>query len=177
MAYIYEDELYHHGIKGQRWGIRRFQNEDGSLTESGKKRYGSGDYGNARFRPADTYQRSKNWQINRMGGRKINASYETRRARGEALVKAGRTKGGAVGRAIGRQYLAAGAYGLASAGLATIALSSLNNHPAVFAGAQATRSILGAGAALYGVSNIIKTYQDISDINTYQDSKVQKNGR
>lgn len=33
------DTLYHHGIKGQRWGIRRFQNEDGSLTSSGKKRY------------------------------------------------------------------------------------------------------------------------------------------
>lgn len=32
-------ELYHHGIKGQKWGIRRFQNEDGSLTEEGRKRY------------------------------------------------------------------------------------------------------------------------------------------
>ena len=31
-------ELYHHGIKGQRWGHRRFQNEDGSLTTAGKKR-------------------------------------------------------------------------------------------------------------------------------------------
>ena len=32
-------ELYHHGIKGQRWGVRRFQNEDGSLTPAGQKRY------------------------------------------------------------------------------------------------------------------------------------------
>ena len=31
--------LEHHGIKGQKWGIRRFQNEDGSLTEAGKQRY------------------------------------------------------------------------------------------------------------------------------------------
>ena len=31
-------ELYHHGIKGQKWGVRRFQNPDGSLTEAGKKR-------------------------------------------------------------------------------------------------------------------------------------------
>ena len=30
--------LVHHGIKGQRWGVRRYQNEDGSLTAAGKKR-------------------------------------------------------------------------------------------------------------------------------------------
>ena len=33
------DYLAHHGIKGQRWGIRRFQNEDGTLTKQGKLRY------------------------------------------------------------------------------------------------------------------------------------------
>lgn len=32
-------KLYHHGIKGQKWGIRRFQNKDGSLTPAGKERY------------------------------------------------------------------------------------------------------------------------------------------
>ena len=33
-----ENELYHHGIKGQKWGVRRYQNPDGSLTLAGKKR-------------------------------------------------------------------------------------------------------------------------------------------
>lgn len=32
-------ELYHHGIIGQKWGVRRFQNKDGSLTAAGKRRY------------------------------------------------------------------------------------------------------------------------------------------
>lgn len=35
----YNDELQHHGIKGQKWGIRRFQNKDGSLTPRGRQRY------------------------------------------------------------------------------------------------------------------------------------------
>lgn len=36
---MHDEELYHWGIKGQKWGVRRFQNKDGSLTPEGKKRY------------------------------------------------------------------------------------------------------------------------------------------
>lgn len=37
--YLKTKELYHSGIKGMKWGVRRFQNEDGTLTEAGKARY------------------------------------------------------------------------------------------------------------------------------------------
>lgn len=41
MNLAYNDYLKHHGIKGQKWGIRRYQNSDGTLTSEGKRRYGS----------------------------------------------------------------------------------------------------------------------------------------
>lgn len=37
------NELYHYGIKDMKWGVRRFQNPDGSLTPEGRRRYGVGD--------------------------------------------------------------------------------------------------------------------------------------
>lgn len=38
--------LAHYGTKGQKWGVRRFQYEDGSLTPAGRERYGMGERGN-----------------------------------------------------------------------------------------------------------------------------------
>lgn len=37
--YNYTSDLYHHGVKGQKWGVRRYQYADGSLTPQGKRRY------------------------------------------------------------------------------------------------------------------------------------------
>ena len=41
--YNHSTELYHFGIKGMRWGVRRFQNKNGQLTSAGKKRYDETD--------------------------------------------------------------------------------------------------------------------------------------
>lgn len=40
---MYDNELQHYGIKGQQWGVRRYQYTDGSLTPAGKKRYSNYD--------------------------------------------------------------------------------------------------------------------------------------
>ena len=37
------DVLQHYGIRGMKWGVRRFQQKDGSLTSQGRKRYGGED--------------------------------------------------------------------------------------------------------------------------------------
>ena len=42
MTQEYQNYLAHHGVKGQKWGVRRYQNEDGSLTAEGRKKYGVG---------------------------------------------------------------------------------------------------------------------------------------
>lgn len=52
-------ELYHHGINGQRWGFRRFQNEDGSLTPEGELRYNQGKQKLARGKAAEMYKTKK----------------------------------------------------------------------------------------------------------------------
>lgn len=38
-TYNYSNELFHHGVLGMKWGVRKYQNKDGSLTNAGKKRY------------------------------------------------------------------------------------------------------------------------------------------
>jgi len=190
---VYTNELYHHGVKGQKWGVRNYQNADGSLTAAGRLRY----YGDsakrkvssmreARYakrdrkgiigRPTERSQQSKNHLLDMMGGRKINADYQTRVQRGKELKSRGRTAVGAVGRAWGRKI----AFGI-GAGLAVGALSNasaLANYAdadklaaALSNGADAAKSILSVAGTAFVATSAIRTYQDIADMRTYKEDK------
>ena len=60
-----QGELYHHGIKGQKWGVRRFQNKDGSLTPAGKRRYDEPNVGR-KTKESKTYKTPKNKSLHRL---------------------------------------------------------------------------------------------------------------
>ncbi|EET59434.1 hypothetical protein BRYFOR_08525 [Marvinbryantia formatexigens DSM 14469] len=90
------DVLYHHGIKGQKWGIRRFQNKDGSLTAAGRKRRGEGadggihpDYQSAHGRKSiksmsDSELRRRN---DRLRMEREYAKLTARQSKGKKIIK------------------------------------------------------------------------------------------
>lgn len=61
------NELQHAGVKGMKWGIRRYQNKDGSLTPAGRKRYGSDDH-----RTAHELKKKKVSQMSNAELKKLN---------------------------------------------------------------------------------------------------------
>ena len=60
-SFYSSDYIYHHGIKGMKWGVRRYQNADGTLTAAGKKRV-------SQRRPDDIVIK-KGTQLNNVGSR------------------------------------------------------------------------------------------------------------
>lgn len=98
----FSEELYHYGIKGMRWGVRRFQKKNGDLTSEGQRRYGS------KTRGAGAKRRSKieNYYL-RNGFTKEEAKEQVnKRIRTEKIlaIAAGVTVASLVGYAAYKQY-------------------------------------------------------------------------
>jgi hypothetical protein len=64
--------LAHHGIKGQRWGVRRFQNKDGSLTKAGVERYAEESSKTIKVNNDGSSTIPKGFVFNRVGGAKLD---------------------------------------------------------------------------------------------------------
>ena len=110
----YTDALYHHGVKGQKWGVRRYQNTDGSLTNQGKKRYLSDE----------TKRKLKT-------GAKVAAGVAGAAALGYGLYKVGRA---------GNRLKEATAYKHAAKTASSLAANSINSATEMFRSRDSARS-------------------------------------
>ena len=90
-SYNYDDILAHHGILGQKWGVRRYQNPDGTLTAAGRKRYRVDEEGNIvektrQERRAEAKQAKKDKaEAKRL--RRLEIENETQEKKKERLLK------------------------------------------------------------------------------------------
>lgn len=85
-----ESQLKHWGVKGMRWGVRRYQNKDGSLTAAGKKREQHEDYARAHTKKhvSEMSDRELRERNNRLQMEQQYANLTKKKNRGERLVKA-----------------------------------------------------------------------------------------
>lgn len=97
------NELYHHGIIGMKWGVRRYQNKDGSLTAAGKKRYNQDSWSE----DAKTASQLKKKSVNQMSNAELRKLTERQQLErnysnlNPSLVKKGVVAAAAVAGALG----------------------------------------------------------------------------
>ena len=152
-----DNYLAHHGIKGQRWGVRRYQNSDGSLTDAGRKRYGYAESVENRVKNASS--KKEQTYIIRSEMRK-NAMSPSKKVLGSIGMTAAEM---GVGTALTVAGLKTGAATLATAAIGTFAAMPVT----VAAGV-----VLAAGSAYAAAKKNVKL-ADIADKYDIEDVKVR----
>ena len=122
----YPNELYHHGIKGMKWGVRRYQNPDGALTAAGRLRYGAGQV--------------------REGARR---AYSTARKKASGVMLPANTKEGKLQRKIVKDALIV-------AGTATVAALAIKHRGAIKVGARIAGRYAKVGVSKLSGSAVTK---------------------
>lgn len=133
------EELYHHGVKGQRWGVRRFQNEDGTLTAEGRARYGVDENGKMSKEGKKLYEQDVRDQ------KVLNRS-----SAGNAVRSAAKTGG----KYFAAQCLVTGAAVVASKAL--LKSGNIGGANATATGAKAVNGVLSSIGAIHMTVSAIK---------------------
>lgn len=145
-------ELHHYGIPGMKWGVRRYQNEDGSLTEAGKRRHLREDSQQKRFR--------------------ANAD---KIVRGERLRGQGRTDEGAIVRGMVYTNLARNI--LSKVGKYAISKNKAANGGKLVDGSP-IRKAIGVGKAAVTAAILGYQIKNISDMRAYDKyNNLYENGK
>ena len=88
MQLVYSSSLTHHGIKGMKWGIRRYQNSDGSLTSDGARRYGAQNHSIKENQSESSYTKRQKTRDKKIYGRLAARRIEKRIEKGEGIQSA-----------------------------------------------------------------------------------------
>ena len=133
VSYSSSSYLAHSGVKGMKWGVRRYMNRDGSLTKKGQKKYGK------YYQDRENYEKYKHHKIGFIGA-------EARKGKALGKFKGG-IKGGIFGGAAAAVIGASAAMGVTAMAPAAIAAG------AVLAGSIAAgRTLGGIGGYLHGAN-------------------------
>ena len=178
--YIYpmsHDTLCHHGIKGMKWGVRRYQNYDGTYTQKGVDRYNKAlkEYDTAKQNLYRTKQSLKNKTATKEeyknakteaknSKRKLDKSYDSLKTdkladQGKALYKRGKTITGNMNKKVIAQVSV-----VAGSRIATEILSSTLSNKTV---AQISGTAIGIGGTVVNVIMAGKTYSDNKKLRAY----------
>ena len=139
-------ELYHYGISGQKWGIRRWTNSDGTLNEAGKDRYNKNYSEGQRKRDESIYGKGGVRRINRAMNKGMPISgARTKEAERIAPARKSAKIGG---------YIGAGISNLAFAGMSYISSGPIQDFLLENVGLEVNRMVITGALSGYAASTV-----------------------
>lgn len=125
--------VVHYGVKGQKWGVRRYVNPDGTLTPEGERRYGTKEN-------FDRHMEDKR----RLEQQRQDARFESSKARGRELYNSGYSHGKNILKTVGKMSVTAALYGIGASATRSLGMKKLS-AAFVIGGAANVASIANRG--------------------------------